>query len=240
MIPKVFHYVWVGGRIPDRQRAFVQTWHETNPDYEVVCWNEDNIDFTVPLIKRAYKAKQWAKVADIARLMAVAKHGGIYLDCDFRVFKPFDPIMNHHCFFCFQDTDSNSTDLVANGVFGAEPGHWFIEEALQRVLAIRQVPFDIEKPTKYGPKLVTKLLRENGLSGYFADGVMVRDVFVAPRDVFFPFSYGEEFTPACVTDRTLAAHFWHKSWHGTMSVPARIAERGYRFVKLAKKAVTAT
>lgn len=34
------------------------------PDYEIICWNEDNFDYTsVPFVKEAYEQK-WAFVAD--------------------------------------------------------------------------------------------------------------------------------------------------------------------------------
>ena len=71
MIPKRLHYVWVGGTLPDKQRAFIDTWRSSNPDYEIVAWNEDNIDMTLPAIARAYARRRWATVADIARLIAV-------------------------------------------------------------------------------------------------------------------------------------------------------------------------
>ncbi len=84
MIPKRIHYVWVGGPLPDAQRAYIDSWRETNPDYEFTLWNESNIDFSVNLIRRAYDQRKWAKVADIVRLVAVLQHGGIYLDTDIR------------------------------------------------------------------------------------------------------------------------------------------------------------
>jgi hypothetical protein len=52
---------------------------------------------------------------------------------------------------------------------------------------------------------------------------MVRDVMVLPVDVFYPFSWEEEFSPDCVTPRTLAVHFWEKNWKASVSPLARIA-----------------
>lgn len=232
MIPKILHYVWVGSaEVPAKQREFIATWQETNPDYQIIRWSEKNIDFTKEPIKRAYEDKKWAKVADIVRLMAVAEHGGIYLDSDFKVFKPLDPMLEHNCFWGFQVADSNSSDLVANGVFGATPDHWFIRAARDRVLAMRRMPFGLERPTAFGPKLITKMLRENGLKGYDPGGVMVKDIYVAPIPVFFPFGWDEEFTPDCIKPETLAAHFWHRSWEGSINPAARIAKQLYHLVR---------
>jgi hypothetical protein len=65
IIPKRLHYVEVGGPLPDVQREFIASWAATNPSFEIVAWNESNIDFTIPNLKQAYDQKRWATVADI-------------------------------------------------------------------------------------------------------------------------------------------------------------------------------
>jgi mannosyltransferase OCH1-like enzyme len=211
MIPRRIHYVWVGGPLPPEQQEFIETWKATNPDYEIVRWDESNIDLTIAPIKRAYERRQWATVADYVRLMVVAEHGGIYFDTDFRVFRKLDVLLQHACFCAFQ-YEEHPTDWIANGVFGAEPNHWFIRKAVARILAIQPNRLLPERPTSYGPKLITKLLREEGLASYSPDGMLVKDIFVYPVKTFFPFSMDEEFIPECVTPQTLAAHFWVESW----------------------------
>jgi hypothetical protein len=69
------------------------------------------------------------------------------------------------------------------------------------------------------------LLREEGLDRYSDDGVMVKDIAVLPTDVFYPFTWEEEFTPACITPRTLGVHFWEKNWKSSVSPLARMASR---------------
>jgi Glycosyltransferase sugar-binding region containing DXD motif len=230
MIPKLLHYVWVGGRLPAERREFVDTWRTGNPDFEVMQWDESNIDFSIPNIKRAHEKKYWAKVADIVRLAAVAKHGGIYFDTDFKVFKPLTPLPGYKCFFGFQLTRS-SPDWVANGAFGATPGHCFIKQALQRVLTMKEHPLGLQKSTSFGPKLITRLLREHGLDHYSPEGVYVHDVFLLPTPMLYPFGWHEQFTAECVTEQTLAAHFWAESegrepgWAATLPPPLRFLRR---------------
>jgi glycosyl transferase-like sugar-binding protein len=223
MIPKRLHYVWVGSRLPDKQRAFIDTWQETNPDYELVKWNEDNIDMKLPAIAQAYARGRWATVADIARLFAVYEYGGIYLDTDFQVYRSLDSLLTHRCFFVFQ-YDEHPTDWVCNGAFGAEAGHPFVGQVIKAIQQIRSAPLGLERPTKYGPKLITRLLRERGLRHYSPQGVHIGDIFVCPRTMFFPFAEGEEFTADCLSDDTLAAHFWNKSWSKDVPTPIRWAQ----------------
>jgi hypothetical protein len=230
MIPKKIHYVWVGGPLPEKQRAFIETWRRTNPSYEVVCWDENTIDFSIPVIREAYRRGRWATVADIARLVAVHQHGGIYLDTDFEVFKPLDRLLSDRCFCAFQ-READPTDWVCNGVFGAEPKHWFVRDALEQVLSLRPAPFGIERPTRYGPKLFTRLLRRRGLTAYSQRGVRIEDVFIHPVPVFFPFGWGEQFSGECIGPDTLAAHFWEKSWEKDVPVLLRAAKTAWTLCK---------
>jgi mannosyltransferase OCH1-like enzyme len=224
MIPRILHYVWVGGPLPETQRNYIATWRATNPDFEIVCWDERNIDMSEEIVRVAYKKKRWAKVADIARLQAVLKMGGIYLDTDFELHKPLTSMLKHRCFYAFQE-ERPSADWVCNGIFGAEPDHWFVRQALEQLYAMkpkfRLLP---ERPTDYGPKHITRLLREIGLETYSSEGVKIRDIYIAPTPVFFPFHYAEQFTPECIRDETLAVHYWQKSWETSVPKPVRIAK----------------
>lgn len=223
MIPKRIHYVWVGGPMPDAQRGYIDSWRATNPGYELVLWNEDNIDFSVELVRKSYQERKWAKVADIVRLTAIHQQGGVYLDTDIRLYKSLDPLLQHKCFFGFQ-TAARSTDQVANGIIAAEPGHWFIERALKRLLAIRSIPFGLDRPTKFGPKLITRLLHEEGLASYSPAGVHVKDIFVCPMPYFFPYAFDEEFQEGCITPETYGVHFWEKSWEKDLPGWVRLAK----------------
>ena len=230
MIPKILHYVWVGGPMPPIYREYIATWQETNPDFEIICWNERNIDMSSRIIQSAYAKRKWAKVADIARLQAVSQMGGIYLDTDFKLYRSIAPMLAHRCFFVFQE-NKNSDDWVCNGVFGAEPGHWFVKQALQELHALRPTILP-ERPTSYGPKHITRLLRQAGLGHtYSPDGLFVEDIFVVPMPLFFPFSQTETFTTECITEQTIGAHFWAKSWEGSIPKPVRMAKELYRHLR---------
>ena len=224
MIPKRLHYVWVGGPVPARYQAFIDGWRRLHADWEIVAWNESNIDLSHPSIAAAYRAKKWATVADIARLMAVAEQGGIYLDTDFEVLQPLDSLLHHRCFLSFQGA-VKASDLVGNGCFGAVAGHWFIREALRTVLAMRPIPFGLDRPTRYGPKLITRLLRQHGLRDEVPEGTDIKDIRILPAPVFFPYPHGARFTPDCIQDNTLAIHWWDSSWVKDLPLPLRMARR---------------
>jgi mannosyltransferase OCH1-like enzyme len=221
MIPKIIHYVWCGSKFPAGYKGYVESWREFNPDWQFVLWNEDNIDFNTPTVGELYRNKKFNKVSDVIRHKAVLEQGGIYLDTDFLVFRPLDRLLQYKCFYGFQHK-KHDTDLIAPGAFGAEPGHWFVRKVYERMLTTRNSVMGVDIPTAIGPKLVTSMLREEGLNSYADDGVYVKDVFCCPVHWFYPFAYGEEFTQECVRDDTLMAHFWERSWEKYTSPATKV------------------
>lgn len=233
LIPKRLHYIWVGTEIPDDRLEFIESWRSSNPSYEIAYWNEDSIDMLNPMIQRAYRKRQWATVADIARLQVIYEHGGIYLDTDFRVLRPLDSLLHYRCFFAFQH-EHHPTDWVSNAAFGAMPRHPLVGATLHDVMRIKPRRFGLDRPTDYGPKLLTRSLRDHwGVDHYDASGSMVRDVFLCPTTYFFPFSYEEEFREDCIRSDTLAVHFWKKSWIQQIPAPVRWAKGASEFARKA-------
>ena len=62
------------------------------PDYEFKLWNEDSfdIDKSCKFVQEAYANRKFAFVSDYVRLYALYHEGGIYMDTDIEVLKPFD------------------------------------------------------------------------------------------------------------------------------------------------------
>jgi mannosyltransferase OCH1-like enzyme len=227
MIPKIIHYVWVGSEFPEGYKGYLQSWKETNPDWQFIHWNETNIDFSIPVISELYRARKYNKVSDLVRHKAIMEMGGIYLDTDFQVFQPLDRLRIHPCFYGFQH-ERDDSHWIAPGAFGAEPGHWFVRKVWERMLTSRNSILGfLDIPTALGPVLVTTMLKEEGLVRYSPHGIYVKDIFLCPVHWFYPFGMNETFTPECVREDTLAAHFWEKSWDKYVNTPTRLA----RFVK---------
>lgn len=232
VIPKIIHYVWVGGPLPDYQREFVESWRLTNPTYELRLWNEDNIDFSAPMLREAYERRRWSQVADIVRLMAVVECGGIYFDTDVKVLASLDTVLTHKCFYGFQ-TQSRSAEWIGNAAFGAEPQNPFLRNALDRLLAMEQPPSHAYRPTTYGPRHITNMLFECGLKSYSPEGVQVGDVFIYPTHVFYPYHWKEHLTPDKIKPDTLGIHVWAKtpSWEQDLHPVMRFARSSRLFAR---------
>ena len=97
MIPKIIHYCWFGrGEMPPVVKWCIEGWKKKMPDYQLKLWNEDNFDVeSTEWTRTAYAAKKYAFVADYVRLYALCTEGGIFLDADMKVLKPFDEFLKY-------------------------------------------------------------------------------------------------------------------------------------------------
>ena len=119
MIPKIIHYCWFGGNpLPEDVKKYIATWRKQCPDYEIKEWNESNFDVnTLRFTKQAYKLKKFAFVSDVARITALVKEGGIYLDTDVELIKSLDSFLDCHNFVGLE-----TEFKVSTAVIGAEKG----------------------------------------------------------------------------------------------------------------------
>lgn len=154
MIPKIIHYCWLSNDpLPEKIKMCISTWKEIMPDYEIKLWNTENFDVSsVPYVKEAFDSRKWAFAADYIRLYALYTEGGVYLDSDVEVLKPFDDFlkysffssMEYHPFQIEQEESYRlineagkrlSDDYVSGiqiqaAVMGAEKGCPYVKEVL--------------------------------------------------------------------------------------------------------------
>ncbi len=75
--------------MPEMVRRNIDRWAALNPDFEICIYNEGNIDVAASEFgKRALEAGKWAFLADVVRLQALIREGGVYLDSDIELLRP--------------------------------------------------------------------------------------------------------------------------------------------------------
>lgn len=127
MIPKIIHFCWLSqDDFPPLIKKCMASWKEHLPDYEFVLWDtnrfklEDNI-----WVKQAFETKKYAFAADYIRLFAIYNYGGIYLDTDIEVVKPFDDLLDRPYLI-----GSEGLGIIEAGVFGAEKNSPWVKQCL--------------------------------------------------------------------------------------------------------------
>ena len=126
MIPKIIHYTWLGGApLPKLSEECIASWKKHMPDWEYKRWDETNFDIAAaPLyVRQAYEARKFAFVSDYVRLWALEQYGGLYMDVDFMVYRPFDELLDKYA--AFAGYEGSKHHPVMQGVIASEPhGAW--------------------------------------------------------------------------------------------------------------------
>lgn len=234
MIPKIIHYCWFGrGAMSEMAQKCLASWRQYMPDYEYKLWNEDNFDVnSMPYTKEAYDMKKYAFVSDYVRLWALCNEGGLYMDVDFVVFKPFDELLSCKAFAGFEGSKTNP---VMMGVIASEPkGEWvtLMRNAYQgRHFLNEDGSFDLTTNVRF----VTDIMMTNG---FIANGKEqdYMDLHVFPVDYFCPRLTTGEYRK---TERTYCDSIGVSSWCETRSKYdwlRFIGEKNFtRLIKLKRK-----
>jgi len=122
-IPRVFHFIWIGGEQPDYFKKFLNSFRNRCPEFEIKVWgnkelNKTHFPITYPYIKQIrklqdkdihewtgaptmyksddtpYKYSKWAQITDLMRLEIVYRVGGFYFDTTFECLKPMYDLLN--------------------------------------------------------------------------------------------------------------------------------------------------
>lgn len=131
MIPKKIHFIWLGNKkFNNTSLMCINTWRRVCPDYEIILWNERNLELHKLIednlfLKKCIENKIWAFASDYLRLYILYKEGGIYLDTDVEVVKNFDVLLDKKFFVGLE-----SENFIGTGVIGAERGSRQIKRLL--------------------------------------------------------------------------------------------------------------
>lgn len=92
MVPKIIHFIWFGNKpFPPKIKKCIDSWKKYLSDYQIIQWDESNFDINnaCQFVREAYECGQYAFVSDYVRFYVLKQYGGIYLDTDVEVIKPF-------------------------------------------------------------------------------------------------------------------------------------------------------
>ncbi|MBQ6226492.1 MAG: glycosyl transferase [Bacteroidaceae bacterium] len=139
MIPRIIHYCWLSGDpFPKDIAICLESWKEYLKEYELWLWGkkpkdnlglnivEKSIDLnSVVWCKQAFDEGKYAFAADYIRLYAVYNYGGVYLDSDVMMYKPFDDLLNLPYFL-----GEDAVHCFEPAIFGAEKGCQWVKDVL--------------------------------------------------------------------------------------------------------------
>lgn len=214
MIPKKLHYCWFSGEpYPESIQRCIDSWHKFLPDFEWVKWDAEKARTTgIPWVLEALEQKKWAFAADAVRLYALYTEGGVYLDTDVEVLRPFEDLLQQPYLFGYE----NGSLRIEAATMGCEAGFSPMKVALD---------FYRNQEFNYSENAVDQMVLPNILRESFKD---FKDLKIMPESVFSPKSFIDGKIRA--TEETYSIHHFSSSWRPE-SVRKGIARRQMLFAK---------
>ncbi len=209
MIPRIIHYCWFGhGEMPQMAIDCIASWHKFMPDWKFKLWDEKNFDIEcIPYTADAYKSGKYAFVSDYARLWALEQEGGLYLDVDFEVYKPFDNLCHLNA---FAGIEGSKHHPVMMGVCASQPHGQWVTEMLEAYTKRHFLQPNGTPDLTTNVQFITSIMAANG---FRQDGTEqdYKDLHIFPVDYFSPRQTTGEYIRS---ENTYCEHKGLGSWSG--------------------------
>lgn len=209
MIPRKIHYCWFGGGpMPDLALKCIESWHHFMPDYEYKLWNEDIFDVnSIPYVKEAYEARKFAFVTDYVRLYALFTEGGIYMDTDVEVLKPYDDLL---VLSGFTGYEGSKYMPPVTGTLASQAGGEWVKEQLEAYNGIHFRLKDGSYDMKTNTVRISEIMKAEG---FIQNGEkqVFKDMHIFPVEYFCPRQTTGE---VLITSDTYCDHHFMGSWSG--------------------------
>ena len=211
-IPKIIHQTWKDENVPDKWLEYQDKVRTLHPDWEYRLWTDkDNDDFIsthYPELFKIYKLyPKPVMKADVIRYAIMDQMGGLYLDLDYEMLKPFD-MLDHRVVLPLSRSKQfgDKDNRIGNCILASEPGHSFwkvvLEDLTNNPMTIGEEELDVEKAT--GPYLLTRIYFENSFE----------DITTPERLLFHPPSPRNPKMYRSILDNNISygIHHAHGSW----------------------------
>lgn len=174
MIPQTIHQTWKTSDLPPHLRRWQASWQRCNPTWQLRFYDDqaalEFVRCACPEFLAVYQGFDHAiQRADLFRFLVIYRLGGLYADMDMECLRPLGELGNSCQAILAVEarlTRQRQQELgyrhpyqIANCIFAAAPGHWFLQRVIAAMVQQAGRPIrteaDIEEST--GPRLLTRL-----------------------------------------------------------------------------------
>lgn len=222
-IEKRIIWCWFGkGKLSELEKACIASWKEQCPDYEIVKITEKTPGFTMDKYAQdAYEHGNFSFVSDYARLWALKRMSGIYLDTDVRLLKPLNDLLRYDAFVAMSGVGFyNSVPIARGETFPA-----FLQEAINKLVDGRCLNELINEIVYNNYDVFGASFHEFDNIAFLGNKLFVTDNYVADSQ-----TYGIHYCNGSWLDK------WQGSYDkGSTFIPFQVYQDGIRDTNAEKK-----
>lgn len=213
MIPKIIHFCWLSDNpYPQKVKYCIDSWERTLSGYQIMHWTLKSFEGQLPRwVQEAYENKKYAFAADYIRCYALYHYGGIYLDSDVEVLRPYDDLL-HLPYFIGKE---QATGFIEAATMGAEKGLPLFRYLLDYYDA-RHFAQKGHLDTRAMPRVMQEVLEQHYQFASINSPAEMTDseqmLYLLPADYFSPLRDEHLY----VTSNTYSIHHYAGSWHAPL------------------------
>lgn len=216
-IPKVIHFIWLGGDFPKHYYPIVDGWKQkTNFDIEI--WNDEKADKflsdkkSLDIFKRS---KSFGVKSDVLRYEILNVFGGLYTDTDFLCCS--DSFSSIHDNVSFYAGICHAKEVqINNGIMACAPNHPIVQLCIYNAddtKYVNEIQCELTRVLyQTGPWLLTNCIL------HYLKHYSIDDIIIFPAESFHAFpatnraNASDELIQSYIKPWSLACHLWHCSW----------------------------
>ena len=222
IIPKVFHFIWLGSKLPEWYQKNIDDWKQKNPSFSVRLWDDQAAESLLSGKNLAIfkSTESFGVKSDILRYEILYKEGGLYLDTDFLCLSGSFASL-HHRYGFYSSVMLDREPTLTNGFIGAMPGHPILKTCTERIDVSKYMEIQCPQTRvlyQTGPFYLTKIF------WYYISALEIfksknwpKDIIMPTKSIFpFPAIHRNEATEYLINKyiqpESIACHLWHSSW----------------------------
>lgn len=184
MIPKLIHQTAKTRDLPEEVRPYQQKLIALHPGWTYKLWtDEDNRAFVraeYPEFAPTFEAlPRGIMRADVIRYLLMYRLGGLYMDTDYEMLRPFDMLEKEIVLPWESDGEGGGPrDLICNSFFASRPGHPFWKMMIDELKANPPLSPEADVEGSTGPGLITRVFLKARAAGM--------DLYAPSRPLFNP------------------------------------------------------
>jgi hypothetical protein len=164
MIPRIIHQTSRTAELPKPWRRYQADVKRLHAGWEYRHWtdreNSELVERSAPQLLPLYRSLQKGIMkADMIRYVYLSVFGGVYLDFDYELFKPFDLLDRK--LVLPRESDDTAPVYLGNSILASEAGHPFwprlFGELDRSLRALGRALLEDEVPELTGPGLVSRI-----------------------------------------------------------------------------------